>query len=380
MGRHRKRRAAPRLSRRIALLSAGLLIPCTGGAAVLAATTDLDQHAVPSSRSRAASRPGAAITEVPGSRSRPATDRPAPTASPTTAAPDPTASAAPAADVPFAPYADVLSWPPLDFAKTSTRTGVRDYTLGFVAAGQGCTPTWGGLTPLDDAVVRKQLKKVPGETIVSFGGPHATELAGGCADTDALTTAYRSVLTTTKAERIDFYLTDKALADGAAAGRRAEALARLQHDRPGLRVSFTVPLRRSGLADDALAALRSAMTAGVDVSIVDLVPAGGTGSTVIASATTAHGQLERLYHQDADSVWRRMGVAPVIGVTGTGTGVQPADARQIRTWATARHLGRLSMWSITRDTPCTADTTAQNDTCSGLDEDPGVFSRILQGS
>lgn len=380
MGRHRKRRAAPRLSRRIALITAGLLIPCTGGAAVLAATTDLDEHATPSARSHAAARPDAAITEVPGTRSRPAASHPAPTASRTTGPPEPTASAAPIADVPFAPYADVLTWPPLDFAKSAARPGVKNYTLGFVAAGQGCTPTWGGLTPLGDAVVRKQIKKVPGDVIVSLGGPHATELARECADTDALTSAYRSVLTTTGTDQVDFFLTDTALADDAAARRRAEALARLRHDRPGLRVSFTLPVHRTGLTADALATLRTATAAGVDVSIVDLLPSGGTGSAVLAAATAAHGQLQKLYHQDADTVWRRMGVTPVIGVAGTGAGFQLDDARQVRSWAATRHLGRLSMWSITRDTPCTADTTAQNDTCSGLDEDAGVFSRVLQGS
>jgi chitinase len=379
VGRHRKRRASHRLSRRTALLAAGLLIPGTGGAAVLAATTDLEQPAVPSARSHPAARPGAAMTEVPGTRSQTTDARPTPTASEATASPDTAPSAAPAAAVTFAPYADVLTWPPLDFAKTSARTGVRKYTLGFVAAGDGCTATWGGLTPLSDPVVRKRIKKVPGETIVSFGGPHATELAGGCTGVDALTEQYRSVLAAAGTEQIDFYLTDAALADGAAAGRRAEALARLQHDRPGVRVSFTLQLHHSGLADGALAALRSAATAGVDVSIVDLLPAGGTGPALIASATAVHAQLERLYHQDADTVWRRMGLAPVVGVTDTGAGFQPADARQIRAWAGDRHLGRLSMWSMTRDAPCTPDTTAQNDTCSGLDEDPGVFSRIFQG-
>ncbi|MCO6011191.1 hypothetical protein NE236_40185 [Actinoallomurus purpureus] len=381
MGRHRKRRASPRLSRRIALLSAGLLIPGTGGAAVLAATAHLDEHAVPSARSHsAASRPGAAMTEIPGTRSRTTTARPTSAAAPATAAPDTTASAAPAAAIPFAPYADVLTWPPLDFAKTSARTGVRDYTLGFVAAGDGCTATWGGMTPINDPVIRKRIKKVPGETIVSFGGPHATELARSCTDVAALSERYRSALTTAGTEQIDFYLTDAALGDGTSAGRRIQALARLRHDHPRLRVSFTLPLHRSGLAGAALATLRSAMAAGVDVSIVDLLPAGGPGPTLIASAAAAHGQLQRLYRQDADTVWRRMGITPVIGVTDTGAGFQSADARQIRDWADARHLGRLSMWSITRDTPCTPDTTARNDTCSGLDEDAGVFSRIFQGS
>ncbi|MEV0403796.1 hypothetical protein [Actinoallomurus sp. NPDC050550] len=379
MGRHRKRRASPRLSRRIALLSAGLLIPGTGGA-VLAATAHLDQHAAPSARSRPDSRSGAAMTELPGPRTQATAARPAPAAPSATASPEATASPAPAAKLTFAPYADVLSWPPLDFARTAARTGVRDYTVGFVAAGDGCTATWGGTTPIADPVVHRRLSKIPGETIVSFGGPHATDLAHGCPDVDDLTARYRSVLAATDTRQIDFFLTDAALADAASAGRRAQALARLQHDDPGLRVSFTLPLHRSGLTDTALAALRGAAAAGADVSIVDLLPAGGTGPALISAATAAHGQLQRLYHQDAATTWRRMGIAPVIGVADTGVGFQSADAQQVRAWAAARGLGRLSMWSITRDIPCTLDTTAKNDTCSGLDEDAGVFSRIFQGS
>jgi chitinase len=74
-----------------------------------------------------------------------------------------------------------------------------------------------------------------------------------------------------------------------------------------------------------------------------------------------------------------MGLTPIIGVAGVGTPFRPSDAQQVITWATAHGLGRLSMWSVTRDTPCTVDTAVTRDTCSGLDEDGGVFTKIFEG-
>jgi hypothetical protein len=144
-------------------------------------------------------------------------------------------------------------------------------------------------------------------------------------------------------------------------------------------LSVTLPLHRSGLAASALDALRSAAAGGVDVSIVNLVPADGAGQSVTASATAAHAQLARLYHLDDARAWQRMGITPTIGVAGVGAQFRPSDARQLLAWATARGLGRLSMWTVTRDTPCTPDTSVAGDTCSGLDEDAGAFTKIFSG-
>jgi chitinase len=74
-----------------------------------------------------------------------------------------------------------------------------------------------------------------------------------------------------------------------------------------------------------------------------------------------------------------MGITPVIGAGLLGLPFGPADARQVAAWAASHDLGRLSMWSLSRDTPCTDATSVGTDTCSGLDEDAGAFSRILQG-
>jgi hypothetical protein len=273
----------------------------------------------------------------------------------------------------FAPYADVLAWPPLNLAKTD----VKDFTMGFVAAGGGCSAAWGGMSPVDAAFAVHRIKDVPGKVIVSFGGPHGLELAQSCMQVDDLVKQYRKALDATDPAGLDFYLTEAALADTASVQRRTEALARIQHDDAGRSLSITLPLHRSGLSAQALAALRAMSDGGVQVSIVNLVPADGAGQSVTASATAAHGQLQRIYRQG--DVWQRMGLTPTIGVAGVGAQFRPTDAEQIMTWAVAHGLGRLSMWSVTRDTPCTDDTSVTSDTCSGLDEDAGVFSKIFEG-
>jgi chitinase len=375
VGRHRKRQRkhSRRVSRRIALVSAGLLVPLTGSAVVFAATSD----------SLTPARKPAGPDH--GSARRPAVGAPSPvrpqaggaSSSPLPRTPN-TASAAPSSPgrtlIGFAPYADVLAWPPLNLAKAHAKA----YTLGFVAAGGGCSATWGGLSPVDAAFAVRRVKDVPGKVIVAFGGPHDVELAQSCDKVDDLAEQYRRAIDATHPSGLDFYLSEGALGDATSVQRRTQALARLQKDddRP---LSITLPLHRSGLSANALAALRSAVTGGVQVSIINLVPADDVGQSVTTAATAAHGQLQRLYHQSETQVWQRMGLTPIIGVGGAGTPFRPADARELLAWATGRGLGRLSMWSLTRDAPCTLDTSVSSDTCSGLDEDTGAFLKILQG-
>jgi chitinase len=351
----------------------GLLVPLTGGAVVFAATNDQGRPAAgtgtPSHGNEAARL--ARVAADASSSPRPTAGRASPSPSrPPTPAPFTPPSPPPGPKI-FAPYTDMLTWPPLDLSKTD----VKAYTMGFVVAGGGCSAVWGGLSPVDADFAVHRIKKVPGKVIMSFGGPHGTELAQSCESVDSLVKEYRKALDTTDPTGIDFYLTDGTLSDTVSVQRRTQALTRIQRD--DLPLSITLPLHRSGLSASALAALRSALTGGLRVSIVNLVPADGAGQSVTASATAAHGQLQRLYHQSDAETWRRMGVTPVIGVAGVDAQFVPADAQQVLGWAAARGLGRLSMWSLTRDTPCTVDTSVARDTCSGLDEDTGAFTKIF---
>ncbi len=377
MGKHRKRkhRRPLQVSRRVALVSAGLLVPLSGGAVVLAATSAPGRLVTRAARPRAASPHRTAVR----SSSRPPRSGDAvPAASLLPSTPPPSASPVPphVSRPGFAPYADVLSWPPPYVSKA-----VKTYTMGFVvAAGGGCSAAWDGLSPVDSDAAARRLKDVPGKVILSFGGPDGMELAQSCDSAGALAGQYRKAIAATAPAGLDFYLDEAAVSDTDAVERRTSALAHVLESggRHALPMSITLPLHRTGLSSDALGALRAALDGGLRVSIVNLVPADGAGQSLIASATAAHGQLMRLWHAGDSATWRRMGVTPIIGVVAVGAQFRPADARQVVAWATAHGLGRLSMWSAARDTPCTVDTSVANDTCSGLDEDRGAFAKIFQ--
>lgn len=283
MGKHRKRRQH-RAGRRIALVSVALVVPVTSGAVVYAATGESHRTAAPSpvrsgrpshrprTAARRAVRPAAVPARTPSARASTTPPAPTPVVGPR---------------IRFAPYADVLTWPPLDL----TRSRVKDYTMGFVASGGGCSAAWGGLSPIDTAFALGRIKAVPGKVVVSFGGPHGTELAQTCDSVARLVRAYRAVLAVTHPSGIDFFLTDAALADTASVRRRTEALADVaRHGGPP--VSVTLPLRRTGLSAAALGALRTAAEGGLPVALVNLVPADGAGQSLTArtpssSASTA---------------------------------------------------------------------------------------------
>jgi peptidoglycan hydrolase-like protein with peptidoglycan-binding domain len=377
VGRHRKRqRKHPlRVSRSVALVSAGLLIPLTGSAVVFAATSDPTRLLKkPAGNGQVPARRAAADAR---SRVRPQAGGVASSSPlPRTPHTSPPAQASPTARplLGFAPYADLMAWPPPDLTKLRAKA----YTMGFVAADAGCSASWDGLSPVGAASAVSRIKDVPGKVILAFGGPRDVELAQSCDSVGDLAGEYQKAIDAAHPSALDFYLSDSTLSDTSSVQRRTDALVRVQkgHDRP---LSITLPLHRSGLPANALGVLRAADAAGLQVAIVNLVPVDDIGGSVTAAATAAHGQLQKLYHQNDAQVWQRMGLTPVIGVAGVGLPFRPADARQLLSWATGRGLGRLSMWSLTRDTPCTVDTNVTDDTCSGLDEDAGVFSKIFRG-
>ena len=57
-----------------------------------------------------------------------------------------------------------------------------------------------------------------------------------------------------------------------------------------------------------------------------------------------------------------------------------ADATELNTFARSADLGRLSMWSLNRDKPCSVnypDVTRVNDSCSGVDQGTTRFAVVL---
>jgi hypothetical protein len=294
-----------------------------------------------------------------------------------------------AASAGFAPYVDTSLYPAFDLLASASATGVKEYTLAFVTDGGGCTPKWGGVTDLGSDGVASQigaLRAKGGDVRVSFGGASGTELATTCSSADALATAYGKVVDRFKLTKVDFDVEGGALPNTAANTRRAQAIARLQQQHPGLDVSFTLPVMPEGLTQDGVSLLSNAKANGVKAATVNVMamdygPAygGDMGTYAEQAATATQAQVKSVFGLSDSAAWKAVAVTPMIGVNDVTSEVfKVEDATQLVAFAKSKGLGRLSMWSATRDKQCPGGAKNQADaTCSSILQADSAFSKAF---
>ncbi|MFF8928161.1 chitinase [Streptomyces longwoodensis] len=286
----------------------------------------------------------------------------------------------------YAPYVDATEASAHDAAGSPA-----SYNLAFVISDDSaCTPRWNGTHAVDDATVASRigaLKKNGARVRVSFGGASGKELAATCDSVPALAEAYGAALDAAGSTQADFDIEGDALTDSASIALRSRAIARLQRERPGLSVTFTLPVMPSGLDADGLALLASANTYDVQVSTVNLMTMnygesydGDMGDYAITSATAAHAQLAEVFGTSAAAAWKAMALTSMIGVNDVaGETFTLSDAAQVRTFAEGEGMGWVSMWSAFRDQQCGADASTEDalTTCSGVRQESGAFAKAF---
>ena len=309
----------------------------------------------------------------------------------------------------FAPYVDVTLTPTYQF-QSSTDDPARQSVLGFVVAASSsqCSPSWGGDYSLPAANQElamgsriAQLEQEGEQAIVSFGGKANTSLDVACPTTAALTAAYQSVISAYSLNTIDLDIEGAALDNFNAEARRAQAIASLEKSDPKLNVWLTLPVEPTGLDDNALSVIASMLRehvsiAGINIMTMDFSSAPPAGSSMGQLAENAlnatEGQLATLYpqygiHLRSQQIWQRLGATAMIGQNDMqGQNFTVNDAHTLVSFALANHLGRLSMWSINRDSQCGSsfpETGLLSNTCSGTAQSGLEFAQIfgaLQGS
>jgi chitinase len=302
----------------------------------------------------------------------------------------------------FAPYVDTTLTPTLQFQDPSANPA-RQVVLGFVVADpkSACSPSWGTYYSLTGAASQlnldrriAQLQDQGSSAVVSFGGQSNSELAVSCTDTAKLTAAYQSVVSRYSLTTIDLDLEGAALDDQASIVRRAVAIAALQKQakaaKKPLNVWLTLPVEPNGLQSNALAVTAQMLTAGVQLSGVNIMAMdftsaqGGMSAAISSALSETHSQLTALYrgaNLTSAQVWNRIGVTIMIGQNDVaGQNVSVSDANQVVAFANAQHLGRVSMWSLNRDTQCGsrfARIGVHSNTCSGTSQKQFEFSQVL---
>jgi hypothetical protein len=289
----------------------------------------------------------------------------------------------------FAPYVDTSLYPAFDLLASADATGVKNYNLAFITDGGGCTPKWGGVSDLGSDGVASQigaLRARGGDVRVSFGGASGSELATTCSSADALAAAYGKVVDAYKLTKVDFDVEGGALPDTTANTKRAKAIAELQAQHPDLDVSFTLPVMPEGLTQDGVNLLSGAKSGGVKIGAVNIMamdygPAysGDMGTYAEQAATATQAQVKSVLGLSDSAAWKTVAVTPMIGVNDVSSEIfKVDDATQLVNFARSKGLGRLSMWSATRDKQCAGGTKPTADaTCSSVTQDKFAFSKAF---
>ncbi|MGW2899924.1 chitinase [Streptomyces sp. NPDC001212] len=296
---------------------------------------------------------------------------------------------APESSTSYAPYVSATTASVTDSAGSPAT-----YNLAFViSGGSGCAPEWDGMMGLDDAEVKSRIGKLrsSGATVrVSFGGASGKELATTCENASALADAYGKALDAARSTRADFDIEGRTLTDSASVDLRSRAIALLQKRRPGLEVSFTLPVMPSGLDSHGLALLESANVHDVQVSTVNLMTmnyaesyTGDMGDYALTAAKAAHTQLKKVFGLSNAAAWEGMALTSMIGANDiAGETFTLEDAAQVRSFAEEKRIAWVSMWSTFRDRQCEKGVPSREEAatdCSGVKQKPGAFARALGG-
>ncbi|GLZ52887.1 carbohydrate-binding protein CenC [Actinomycetospora sp. NBRC 106378] len=310
-------------------------------------------------------------------------------AGPTSTAPSrpgPRAPDGPLPTVRAAPYVDLTTPPLPDLGAVADASGQRDVVLGFVLAGGGCAPTWGGTTPMTDPAFQRSIAGLTsrgGTVTVSSGGAVGDYLETRCPDAASLARAYGEALDAVGTDHLDVDIeTDKGRAVSTA--RVADALKLLQDER-GARITLTVQVESAdaGMTDDARDLVETVSARGVaarvNLMVMNFEQRGGWAESMLDAADLSLAALQRLWPgSDPADVAGRVGVTMMIGRNDTAATTTLADAGELVEGARARGYGYVGAWSLMRDDGGCPGTATEADDCSGIAQEPWAFTRVLQ--
>jgi chitinase len=248
----------------------------------------------------------------------------------------------------------VETWNNTSVNNLANATGNKHYTLAFIIANGSCTATWNGDTALSSNLYVtdvNNLRAQGGDVLISFGGASGTELGQACTSVSALQAAYQLVITKYNLKWMDLDIEGAPIADTTSINRRNQALHNLQAANPGLKVSYTLAVNRTGLPQEQINLLTNAKSNGVTVAMVNIMAMDygpcytDMGQAAIDAAVATRSQLS------SNGISALVGVTPMIGVNDTTCeNFTTANAQQLVTYANANsYIGLLAYWAVGAD-------------------------------
>ena len=331
---------------------------------------------------------------------------------------------------PFAPYIDLGFNPNLP--QIQTASSIKYFSLAFILDGGGCSPSWGGTTPVTGGTTLagyvSSIRATGGDVIFSFGGAAGDNLptqgaflgsndapgldlaySDACKTPTALVNALQAVIAeygvnpSNNTIMFDFDVEGDEVNSNPASGPtrirtdgvdsvdlRNRALSALIAGNPGITINISYTLgvgKTGGLPADQAGVLQNAISNSTPVNVVNIMPFDFGQGTPISSGfygpvveTAANDTVTQLSSPPLSPLNAKLGITVMIGVNDSSNEVFGlSDAQTVTSYATPNaSIARLSFWSVGRDNGGCAGSTQAQATCSGIAQNQWDFSHIFE--
>jgi chitodextrinase len=289
----------------------------------------------------------------------------------------------PPGDGSAAPYLHLGWGSPPSAAGVMNQTGLRAFTMAFMLSRGGCNPGWDGQRPLQggvDAQVINEIRANGGDIEISFGGWSGNKLGPNCATSQALANAIQQVIDAYDLGTVDMDIenTDEFESE-AVQDRILDALRIVKQNNPGIVTMVTIPTTTAGPNFWGTRLINRSAQLGANIDVYNIMTFDfGGHQNMFASATNAatglNTALQNALGWSQSTAFQHMGITGMVGLSDQQELTSPQIWTQIRDWAQARNMARLSFWSINRDRPCPGGGVASH--CSGISQQDFEFGRI----
>ncbi|WP_240927481.1 glycosyl hydrolase family 18 protein [Paenibacillus thiaminolyticus] len=288
------------------------------------------------------------------------------------------------------PFIDMVAWVTKpgysnngapNLARISEDTGVKFFNLGFIQSiSQQIVDGkvqwgWGGYSVLNEKNADntqyqgikqsiREIREMGGDVTISLGGLNGVTFWEVTQDTDTLFNTYMELVQGYGLTRLDLDI------EGGAQNKalnvaNAKAIKKLQ-DATGVDIVLTLPVLPSGLTSVQLDVLEAYLSAGVDVTVVNimtmcygngtLLPGENYGSASLRAVDSTKNQVKQYFKQFAgialtdQEAYGIIGTTPSIGFEGAAHPVFTTEWSQwVVDHAIEKGLAMTSFWSMNRD-------------------------------
>jgi len=237
-----------------------------------------------------------------------------------------------------------------------SKTGLKAATLAFVVAGSGCSFDDGGHTI--DVAMKSDIasfQAAGGKVIVSFGGADGAYLESHCTASQ-MSSLIDGLIQRHALHDLDFDVEGSQASSSKLNSVRSAAIKALQAKHPDLKVSFTLAVMPdTGLDPTGIAILKSAVGAGVKVSVVNVMAMdygynGDMGQFAIQAVRATAQQLANVFPGKSNAQLVAMvGITPMIGHNDDSGVFTLAHAAEVVSFAQSNATPLLAFWDLQRD-------------------------------